>query len=292
MLDTFLQLVASGLCVGSIYALVALGYNLIFSTRKILNFAMGEFVMVGALVGYTLYVTFGWPLVIAALIAGVVTACIGFILERIAIRPFKDPRQVGWVMTTVGGGFILRDLAQQIWGTQTRGFPAFVGESVVNILGVPFVYQELTNLVTVIAIVVVIEILYNKTIIGKAVKAVALDTEAAGLVGIKAEAMVALAFGISGLLCGFAGILISPIMGVSAVMGITIGIKGFAAAALGGFGSLRGALIGGLLLGVVEVLVSGLIWSAFQDIIALVVLISVLSFCPSGIFGKAIIDRV
>jgi branched-chain amino acid transport system permease protein len=291
MLTIFLQLCVSGLCVGSVYALVALGYNLVFSTKKILNFAIGEFVMLGALVGYTSYVTFGWPLVIAALISGAVTSGVALLVERVTIRPFKDPRQVGWVMTTVGAGFILRNTGQQIWGPLNRAFPDFTGEHVFEILGVPLVSLELTNLVTVVTIVVIIEILYNKTVIGKAVRAVALDTEAASLVGIRHTKMVALAFGISGLVCGFAGILVSPIMGASPVIGITIGIKGFAAAALGGFGSLRGALIGGLLLGVFEVLASGLIWSAFQDIIALVVLISVLSFRPSGLFGKAIIVR-
>ena len=289
----FAQLIISGLCVGSVYGLIAIGYNLIFSTKKVLNFAQGDFVMLGAMVGYSCFVLVGLPIIVASLAAAVVTMMAMLVFERVAIRPFRDPhRTVGWVITSIGAGIILQNSAQQIWGSQAVPFPPFIGVDPIRVLGIVIMPSELCALITAVALTLGIEMLYSRTIIGKAVKATALDIEAASLMGIKSTQMVALSFAASGIIAAIAGILISPITYAGVNMGVMLGIKGFAAAALGGLGLLRGALIGGLLLGLAEVLTSGLIWSGFQNIIAFTILIVVLIFRPSGIMGKHITEKV
>jgi len=292
-MQDFLRMLVTGLSVGSIYALIALGVNLIFSTKKILNFAQGDLVMLGALTGYTFYVLWHQSIILSFFVAGITSTIAALILERVSVRPFKDThREVGWVVCVLGFGIILRNAAQLIWGPNPAPYPQYFGTSLYRIGDVAIFPQEFWTAVIAIVVIIGLDLLYNRTIIGKATKAVALDVIASKLVGINATAMIALTFGASGCLSVLAGILISSISFASASMGTLYGIKGFASAVLGGLGSLRGALVGGLIIGLLEIFVSTYIWSGFQSIIAFAAIFIVLIVKPTGIFGTPSIEKV
>lgn len=287
------QLLVSGLAIGSVYALVALGFTLIFATTRVVNFAQGELVMLGALVGYSAHVTLGLPLGVAVLLAGLAAATAGLVAERVAVYPLRHVRSsIAWVISTLGLGMMLRSAAAVIWGTVPLPFPGLFGAGRLEVLGVAIVLQEAVTIATALGLMVGLEALYRGSIIGKAMRAVAFDRDAAQLMGINGSAMALLSFAISGGLAAVAGVLVSPITNASAEMGTVLGIKGFAAAMVGGIGTFQGAFVGGLLLGLLEVLASGLLWSGFSDVVAFGVLIGALLLRPTGILGPAETARV
>jgi branched-chain amino acid transport system permease protein len=282
-----LQLVFSGLAVGSVYALVALGFALIFSTVRVVNFAQGEFVMLGALTGYTAHVALGLPLPLAILGAGTLTVVAALLSERIAVYPLRGLHSsVAWVMSTLGVGLMLRSGAAALWGKVPLPFPAPFGTQRVVVGEVAFVPQEALTLLLAISAMVLLEVLHRRTIVGKAMRAVAFNLDAAKLVGINVSSASLLAFGASAALATLAGILIAPISNASSEMGTLLGIKGFAAAAVGGLGTFQGALAGGLILGLVEILAAGLLWPGFSDVAAFLLLILILLVRPTGLFGR------
>jgi branched-chain amino acid transport system permease protein len=264
-----------------------MGFSIIFSVRRILNFAQGEFVMLGALIGYSFYVVLKWPFILSVLVAATASAVLSILLERLAINPLpKVHSNIGWIMSTLGVGIIIRNLGLQIWGTEPVPFPALFGNNPIRFMGAGIVPQEIVTFFIAVGLVIILELLQNSTIVGKAVKATAVDWDGAGLMGINTTNMLFLTFAVSGLLSGIAGILVAPIVFASAERGIVLGLKGFAAAALGGLGSSRGALAGGLILGVLEALAAGLFWPGARDIVAFIILIAILLLRPSGIFGQ------
>lgn len=286
------QLVVSGLATGSIYGLVALGFSLIFVATRVVNFAQGEFVMVGALLGYTLHVALGYPLLASVAAAGLAAAGVGLATERLAVFPLRAYRtSIAWVMSTLAVGLMLRSAAMLAWGRVPLPFPAPFGHERLVFLGVAVVAQELVTLGLAVLLVAGVDALYRLTIVGKAMRAVAFNPDAARLMGIDVTHMALLSFGLSAVLAGVAGILIAPLINASSQMGFVLGIKGFAAAAVGGLGSFWGALAGGLLLGVLETTASGLLWSGFNDVIAFGLLILVLLARPSGLAGQAEVNR-
>jgi branched-chain amino acid transport system permease protein len=282
-----LQLMFSGLAVGSVYALVALGFALIFSTVRVVNFAQGEFVMLGALTGYTAHVALGLPLPLAIVLAGGLTVMAGLLAERVAVYPLRGLQSsIAWVMSTLGIGLMLRSGAAATWGRVPLPFPAPFGTQRVEVGGVAFVPQEALTLLLAIGTMVLLEALRRRTMVGKAMRAVAFNLEAAKLVGINVSSASLLAFAASASLAALAGILIAPISNASSEMGTLLGIKGFAAAAVGGLGTFQGALAGGLILGLVEVLAAGLLWPGFSDVAAFLLLIVILLVRPTGLFGR------
>ncbi|MBI4493974.1 MAG: ATP-binding cassette domain-containing protein [Chloroflexi bacterium] len=282
------QLVASGLALGAIYALVALGYTLIFVATRVVNFAQGEFVMLGALVGYSLHVGLGFPLPLAVVAAGLAAALVGLVAERVAVYPLRGQRSsVAWVMSTLAVGLVLRSGATLGWGKVPLPFPAAFGSERVTFLGIAVVPQDLATFALAVGLVLALEVLYRATMLGKAVRAVAFNPDAARLMGIDLSHVTLLSFGLSAALAAVAGILVAPITQASSQMGFVLGIKGFAAAAVGGLGSFRGALLGGLLLGTLEVVASGLLWPGFYDVAAFALLILVLLVRPRGLIGTA-----
>jgi branched-chain amino acid transport system permease protein len=293
LLEFFFQLTIAGLAVGSVYALVAMGFSIIFSVRGILNFAQGEFVMLGALIGYSFYVIFKWPLILSIFLAATASVVLSVLLDRLALNPLpKSHSNIGWIMSTLGVGIIIRNLGLQIWGTEPVPFPALFGNNPIRVMGAGFVPQEIITFLIALGLVVGLDLLQNNTIIGKAVKATAIDWDAAGLMGISTTWMLILTFATAGLLSALAGILIAPIVFASAERGLILGFKGFSAAALGGLGSSRGALVGGLTLGVLESLSAGLFWTGARDIVAFVILILILLIRPTGIFRQMGPQRV
>lgn len=279
------QILVSGLAIGSIYALVAMGYYITFETTNILNFSQGEFLMMGSLIGFSLFVSTGLPFPAAILLAVVVLAVMGILLERLAIRPLKHFQAVGWIMSTVGVGIMLKNFAVLTWGGGERFFPSVFGDKVVRIAGVGILPQEAFNFVSAMLAMVVILVFLKKSLLGKALRAVAFNKDAAGLMGINVQRMVTLSFLLSSAMAGLGGILVAPVTYASPHMGTLLGLKAFAAAIIGGLRNPTGILFGGLLLGVVELIFAS--WSAtWREASSFLLIILVLSLKPEGLFSR------
>jgi branched-chain amino acid transport system permease protein len=292
ILEILIQLTISGLAIGAIYAFIALGYHIIFTTVKILNFAQGEIVMLGALIGHTFHVLLGLPILLTFFLVGAVCSILGILFNKVVVQPvLKVEGSLSWIISTVAAAIIIRNMADSIWGTIPLPFPPLFSQDPFFFRGIGITPQALFTFFVAMTIILSLALLQTRTIIGKAIRAVAFDKVSAELVGINSKLIIILSFIISFSLSGIAGILISPITFAYAQIGLPLGIKGFAAMALGGLGSGIGALAGGLIIGLAETLASGLLWPGFHDTIALLFLIGILLFKPSGLFGKAITDR-
>ncbi len=274
--DQLLQYLVSGVTQGSVYALVAIGFTLIFNVTGIINFAQGEFVMLGGMVSFWLLHTFALPTPLAFLLAIAVTATIGSLLQRLAIHPAKDPSTLTLIIITVGASILLRGLAGQLWGKDAVPLPAFSGEAPILIGSATITPQSLWVIGTMLVTMLALKLVMEYSMIGKALRACSLNQRAAGLLGINTRAMSLASFSLSAALGALAGIVIAPITLTSYDAGTMLGVKGFAAAALGGFGSQFGAVLGGLFLGVAEALGAAFISSSYKDAIALLVLFLVL----------------
>jgi len=287
-LTTFFQLIVGALSMGSIYGLIALSYNMVFNTTNVLNFAQGELVTVGALLGFTFYVVWKLPLFLAVVLAALVVVFLAFVTERISVRPVKDVSQnFIWIMSTFGFGIALRHTAMLIWGKSPLPFPKFIGgNEPVPVLGVLVLPQEVGIFAIIILSTIAIEIFQRKTVFGTAVRATALDREMTSLMGVNTNYIIHFSFAISGILSAVCGILVSPITFADPHMGIVLGVKGFVAAVVGGLGIAGGAILGGLFLGLIETFSATLISSLWKDVITFLVLILVILLKPSGFFGK------
>lgn len=287
-LTTFCQLSVAALCIGSIYGLVGLSYNLIFNTTNVINFAQGELVTVGALLGFTFYVVWELPLFLAVILAALVVGFLALVVECVSVRPIKDiSHNFVWIMSTFGFGISLKHTAMLIWGKSPLPFPKFIGgNDPVSLLGVLVLPQEVGIFAIVILSTIAIEIFQRKTVFGTAVRATALDREMTSLMGVNTNYIIYFSFAISGILSAVCGILVSPITFADPTMGIVLGVKGFMAAVIGGLGIARGAILGGLFLGLIETFSATLFSSLWKDVITFLVLILVILFKPSGFFGK------
>ena len=285
------QYLATGLTVGAVYALVALGFSIIYNASGVINFAQGEFVMIGGMSAVSLVAT-GLPLAIAVPLAVAATALAGLALERLAIAPVRGPPVVTLIIITIGASIFLRGLATIVWDKKLHALPAFSGERPIELLGATVVPQSLWVIGATLGVVAALWWFFGRTRLGKAMIATAHNRLAAQLVGINVRHVLALAFGLSAALGALAGILVAPITLTSYDVGVMLGLKGFAAAILGGLGSGPGAVAGGLLLGVLESLSAGYVSSAYKDVIAFVILLGVLFVRPGGIAGGAAVERV
>jgi branched-chain amino acid transport system permease protein len=286
-----LQFVFSGLTVGAIYALVALGFTLIYKASDIINFAQGEFVMLGGMT--TVFVAHaGVPLPLAALIAIIATTAIGLCLHRFAIEPARGATSVALIMITIGASIFLRGTAQIVFDRRFHSLPPLLGADPIQVGGAALLPQSLVVLATATVIVIVLWLFIERTILGKAVIATAANRLAARLVGVDTRRIVALSFAVSAAIGAIAGVLITPITLTSYDAGTLLALKGFAAAMLGGIGSAPGAVVGGLLIGMFEALAAGYISSNYKDAVAFLIILIVLVAIPQGLFGRAKIERV
>jgi branched-chain amino acid transport system permease protein len=286
-----LQFVFSGLTVGAIYALVALGFTLIYKASDIINFAQGEFVMLGGMT--TVFVAHaGVPLPLAALIAIIATTAIGLALHRFAIEPARGATAVALIMITIGASIFLRGTAQIVFDRRFHSLPPILGADPIQFGGAAILPQSLVVLATAAAIVVVLWLFIERTIFGKAVIATAANRLAARLVGVDTRRIVAFSFAVSAAMGAIAGVLITPITLTSYDAGTLLALKGFAAAMLGGIGSAPGAVVGGLLIGMFEALAAGYLSSNYKDAVAFLIILIVLVAIPQGLFGRAKIERV
>ena len=286
-----LQFVFSGLTVGAIYALVALGFTLIYKASDIINFAQGEFVMLGGMT--TVFVAqAGVPLPLAAGIAIIATTAIGLALHRFAIEPARGATPVALIMITIGASIFLRGTAQIIFDRRFHSLPPLLGADPIQFGGAAILPQSLIVLASAAVIVVALWLFIERTIFGKAVIATAANRLAARLVGVDTRRIVAFSFAVSAAIGAIAGVLITPIALTSYDAGTLLALKGFAAAMLGGIGSAPGAVVGGILIGMFEALAAGYLSSNYKDAVAFLIILVVLVALPQGLFGRAKIERV
>jgi len=291
MLDQLLQFLITGITVGSVYALVGLGFAIIYNASDVVNFSQGEFVMIGAMSAVT-FSTMGMPLIIAMIGAVIVTVFIGMSLYKFAIKPAAGASVVSTIIITIGASILLRGAALLIWGKDFYGFPAFSGEEPIYLGSATMLPQNLWVIGITAFLVLIVLWFFNHTLLGKAVIACSCNKVAAQLVGVNVTRMLLLSYGLSAMLGAMAGILVAPITFTSYDAGIMLGLKGFSAAILGGMGNPLGAIAGGILLGVLESLGAGFISSGYKDAIAFTIILLVLFIRPSGLFGKKSQERV
>lgn len=306
MLIALLQALISGLAVGGIYALVALGFSITFTSTKTLNFSHGEFVSAGAFVGVSVLLLLtgkpltgtinaesvqAWHQVVAVLVAIAVMGALGIALYVLGVRPFTGKSGMSWVVSTIGFGIVLQSIGHSIWGAGTVMVPSPIANDVVRFFGIGVRPQEVLILVVAIVVMLIFDWAMNKTMLGKVMRAVAHNKQVASLMGINVTAVMMGAFFVSAALAGLSGVLIAPISSVSLFMGLAIGLKGFSAGIIGGLSNPRGCALGGFVLGVLESMVN--LWQAqWRDIFVFLIVILVLAFKPNGLFGKQMVEKV
>jgi branched-chain amino acid transport system permease protein len=328
-MDIFIQQLINGLTLGAVYAVVALGYTMVYGIIQLINFAHGEVVMIGAMVAFTVInalAPFGLPPLLVVLIG---TACaipvcilVGYTMERLAYRPLRHAPRLAPLITAIGVSIILQHLAMLVWSRNVLAFPQIIDTRLYNIAGATITNVQITIIVTCVAMMAALALLVYRTRLGTAMRATAQNPHVAGLMGIDIDRVIAATFAIGAGLAAVAGVMVGTYYGIAQyTMGSILGLKAFAAAVLGGIGNVPGAMLGGVLMGLVEALGAGYIgtytdlckisgiseWliqrcaadgghfvlfgSNYQDVFAFVVLILVLVFRPSGILGERVGDR-
>ena len=291
MTGAWLQFVASGLTAGAIYALVALGFSIIYNASGAINFAQGEFVMIGGMSAAFMWAA-GLPVAAALPLAVAAAVLVALLVEKLAIEPARHAGTVTLIIITIGVSLFLRGVAQLIWGKGVHRLPGFTSEQPIAFLGATILPQSLWVLGGAAVAVAALSAFYGRTLMGKAMLATSYNRVAAQLVGINTRGVLFASFGLAAGLGALGGVLIAPIAFTSYDAGVMLGLKGFAAAMLGGLGSFAGAVLGGLLLGLLEGLGAGFVSSAYKDAIAFVVILAVLFLLPGGLVGARRSDRV
>ena len=286
-LDGYIQLFFSGITIGSIYAMVALGFLIIYNATGIINLAQGEFVMLGGLIAVTCYHTLHLPLFLTFTLSVLAVTVIGALFEFTCIHPLKNPSVLGLIMITIAASILMRGIAMFLWGKEEHGIPPFTGDKPISILGASVPPQVFWILGVIFIVFVILFLLFKYTLFGKAMRATAANRTAAHLVGINVRKIVLMSFAISAGLGGIAGVLLTPMTLMSFDRGTPLALKGFCATVVGGLGNPAGTVVAGLLLGLVESYVTGLVSSHYKDVIALFILILVLFIRPSGLFSKS-----
>jgi branched-chain amino acid transport system permease protein len=285
------QAIVSGVALGSVYALIAQGYYVTYTTTETVNFAQGEFLMVGALTSYTLLVLNGVNFLVALVVVVLLMALMGIVLERVAIRPLRQMLSVGWILSTVGVSVILRQFAEIYWGREQKRVPSIFGDTPIYIGGTGIFPQEIFVIVASLLTMAALLVFLKRSTFGKALQAVAFNPSAAGLMGINVRQMVVVAYVISSILAGIAGMLVAPIIFAHAEMGALLGLKAFAAAIIGGLENPIGILVVGIGLGITEFVAAG-INASFRDAATFLILILLLAWRPQGLFQRVTAEKV
>ena len=292
-MDKLIQTLISGLSLGSIYALIALGYTMVYGIAKMLNFAHGDIIMVGAYAVITAVFTMGLPPFIAILISIALCALLGIVIDFLAYRPLRPAQPLAVLITAIGVSYLLQNLALLIYGSEQKAFPTIVALPTVHIGGVYIDGITLATLVVTAVIMVALSLFINKTRMGKAMRAVSEDKEAAELMGISVNRTITVTFAIGSALAGVAAIFYGAAYTyIRPTTGAMPGIKAFTAAVFGGIGSIPGAMLGGILLGVIEQLSKTYLSTLWADAIVFGVLVVVLVVKPTGLLGKKISEKV
>lgn len=295
-MSAFIQLIFSGVALGMIYALIAFGYNITFSTSRTLNFSQGDFLMLGAFTALTIIGRKQPPIptfLLAVLAAAAVGAVLAVILQEVAIRPaLKTGSDVSWILATLALGIIAKNAAERIWGTDEYPMASPFGRGYWHLGDVSIDPKEVLVVVAAAGVMIAFEVFRRKSLFGKAVTAVASDKDAASLMGINVPVVIMFSFIVSCAIAAVGGVLIGPIQIVSSTMGALLGTKAYAVAVIGGLNSGLGVIAGGLILGLSEQLTARYISTGYKDTPGFVLLILILLFRPNGLFGKATIKKV
>ncbi|MFA6903417.1 MAG: branched-chain amino acid ABC transporter permease [Gallionellaceae bacterium] len=306
-MDILLQQIINGLVQGSVYALVALGYTMVYGILGLINFAHGEVVMVGAMIALAaiqvLLAAALSPLLVlllSVLLAVAVCMALGYSIERIAYRPLRHAPRLAPLITAIGVSFVLQNLAMIIWGREYHSFPQLLPNASHHLGGAIITEVQIAIVLIAILVMTGLMLLVHRTRLGRAMRAVAENQTSASLMGVNINQVISTTFMLGSALAAIAGIMVSANYGVvHYYMGFMLGLKAFTAAVLGGIGNLRGAMLGGVLLGLIEslgagymgALTGGILGSHYQDALAFVVLIAVLVFRPSGLLGERVSER-
>jgi len=282
----------TGLALGSMYALLALGFHITYAVSKTVNFAQGSAMMVGAVIGYTLFVTVGLPWWLSVVITLILCAIYGLLIELFLVRPFSSRGSDAWLMATVAGGIFVDNIVLFTFGKEPRQFTMELANQTFSLFGSGVYVLQLIIPCVGIAIAIGLSVLKRKTRLGKALQASVQHPSSAQLMGIPVGRVIAIAFALSTVFAGVAGLLIAPLFSVHSDMGTLFGLKAFAVAILGGIGSASGVFMAGILFGIVEAIITIYFGSAFTQIITFSVVILALAFRPNGLFGKAILVKV
>lgn len=295
-MDFFHQLIQqliNGVSLGSIYALIALGYTMIYGIIKLINFAHGDIYMVGAYLGFFGVTAGHLPILPALLISMFVTGCLGMLVEKLAYKPLRHAPRISILITAIGVSFFLEYTGMYFVTPTPRTFPDVIGNISFNAAGFIINGQQVLIFAITIVLMALLTYIVQKTKLGKAMRAASFDTETAQLMGIDADRVISMTFFIGSSLAAAAGVLVGVYYNtIDPLMGIMPGLKAFVAAVLGGIGILPGAVVGGIILGVIEALVAGFLSSTFRDAAAFAILILVLLVKPSGLFGKNTSEKV
>lgn len=291
-MSAVVQYFLAGLGIGGIYALVAIGFHIMWSAAKAVNFAHGDTLMLGAVLTIV-FLDHGVPMPLAIVLAIAVGIVFGVVLERVAIRPFAaEAQSIGWMLTTIAIGIMLESYATIGFGAFARPLPSPLIEEPVIIFGAGVFLQELLIPLAAISIVFLLSLFQRRTQLGRAMRAVAFNREAAAIVGINVTQISMIAFALASALGGLSGILVAPVIQASATMGLLLGIKGFAVAIIGGIKSAPGVVVAGLLYGVIEKFVDGYISTAAREVVGFGLVILVLMIWPQGLFGRKEVVKV
>lgn len=284
--------IVSGLSLGAMYGLIALGFHVTYVVSNTVNFSQGSSVMLGAVLGYTLGVRYGLPMPVAILGALIGCAMFGILIERTLVRPFAERGSNAWLMSTVAGGIVLDNVVLFTFGKEPRSLPSDLATKPIDVMGVGVFPLQIVIPLVGIGIAAVLWILMRRTRHGKALLAVVQNTDAAKLMGIDVRRMIVFTYALSTALAGLAGLLIAPLYNVHSEMGTLFGIKAFAVAILGGITSAPGVMAAGLIYGVGEALVTALFGSTHTQIVMFAVVIAALASMPNGLFGQAPVKKV
>ncbi|GAX88840.1 branched-chain amino acid ABC transporter permease [Effusibacillus lacus] len=300
-MDYVIQQIINGISVGSIYALIALGYTMVYGIIKLINFAHGDVFMVGAFVGlFSVQALEAQGMqskiaifLIALLVSMIASALLGIVIERTAYKPLRNASRIAVLITAIGVSFMLEYLMVYFLGPQVKGFPEIIEKTQYTIFGVQIDSNQIMILLVTVALMVILQFVVHRTKIGKAMRAVSFDQEAARLMGINVDTTISATFAVGSALAAAGGVIFGmTYSSVDPFMGIIPGLKAFVAAVLGGIGIIPGAFVGGLLLGVIETGVSSVGYSMWRDGVAFAILIGILIFKPSGLFGKNVREKV
>jgi branched-chain amino acid transport system permease protein len=287
-----LQYLLVGLSIGSVYAMLALGFAVMWHAAKAVNFSFGTLFMLGGVLT-VVFTWWGLPLLAAGLAAIAVTVVVAAVIERAFVRPFnREANAIAWMLTTIAAGVMIESATTATYGSLGHPLPSPLVERPIRIAGAGIFPQELLLPGALVAITVTLELVYRRTMLGRALRAVAFNRVTAGLVGIDADRITLIAFAIAGFIGALAGFLVAPVVQASSTMGVVIGLKGFLVAIVAGIDNTRGVVLVGVLFGVMEKFLEAYVSTAGRDAIAFTVMILALLFFPQGLFGRRIVQKV
>lgn len=285
-MSEILQFIFSGVMIGSVYGLIAVAFCIVYKATEVINFAQGEFVMLGAMIAASVFKTFGLPIPIALAVAVIVTLIFGLLSEKLTFGLSRNPNILNMIIVTLGLGIAMKGAVMMIWGKFPKALPHFSVETPIFVFGAALLPQTIWIVVFSLVVMICMRFFLEKTVMGTAMRAAAADKIAASLVGISVRQASTISFGIASAIGAVAGVILTPVTLTSYDHGTMLGIKGFCAAIIGGMGNIYGGFLGGLILGLVEAFAAGWGSSGYRDVVAFLFLILILLIRPKGLVGE------